>query len=186
MNRPDRQDPSEDELLAIRCQLGERAAFDELVTQWGPRLRTYLRRLLASDADADDLVQDVWLRALRGLPGLRDPARFRSWLFGIAHRAMIDRLRERYASRIDDAAEPEQIGALDPAFEREIDRQVLEQGLASLLLPDRETISLFYLEGLSLAEIAGTQCIPIGTVKSRLHRARISLRRNLVKRGETA
>lgn len=90
-------DQRADELLGIRCQLGERAAFDELIERYATRLRAYVRRVADDDAEADDLVQDTWLRVLRGLPGLRQPARLRSWLFGIAHRVLIDRLRLRYA-----------------------------------------------------------------------------------------
>lgn len=175
-------DPSADELLAIRCQLGEPEAFDELVERWGARLRGYLLRV-ATD-DAEDLVQEVWLRVLRGLPGLREPTKFRSWFFGIAHRVLIDRLRSRYADRVETGLEADDHGELDPAFARDINRELIDSGLATLQVPEREAIGLFYFEELSLAEISTTLGVPEGTVKSRLHRARASLRCHFDKQGE--
>jgi RNA polymerase sigma-70 factor (ECF subfamily) len=88
-----------------------------------------------NDADADDPVQDTWLRILRGLPGLRDRARLRAWLFGIAHRVIIDRLRTRYAepghSGVDALAD-------DADLQDEHLRQdQVERGLAALAPPDR-------------------------------------------------
>ena len=67
-------DPRADELLAIRCQLGERAAFDTLVARFQQPLWRYARNLTGSDAAADDASQEVWLRALRGIVRLRDGA----------------------------------------------------------------------------------------------------------------
>ena len=67
-----------DELLAIRCQLGERDAFDELIERYADRLRGYVRRFSNQASETDDLVQDIWLRVLRALPGLREPARLRA------------------------------------------------------------------------------------------------------------
>ena len=82
----------EDELLVIRCQLGERSAFDELTERWHPPLWKYVRRLAGEDDAAKDVAQDVWLRVLRGIGRLRDGSRLRPWLFGIARRALMDRL----------------------------------------------------------------------------------------------
>src|SRR5215207_4493533 len=90
--------PAHDELLVVRCQLGEREAFDELIDQWHARLWQYARRLAGSDEAADDAVQDVWLRVLRGIAQLRDSTKLRAWLFGIARRVLMDRLRQQYAA----------------------------------------------------------------------------------------
>jgi len=167
-------DDLEDELLAIRCQLGERDAFDELIDRYAQRLRGFVRRVADSESEADDLVQDAWLRILRGLPGLRDPARLRSWVFGIAHRVIIDRLRLRYA---EPARAP--IEALVDEADLQADylrHAQVERGLAVLAPPEREVIALFYLEQLTLADIAEVTAVPVGTVKSRLHRARTRIR----------
>ena len=85
----------EDEWLVVRCQLGERQAFDELIEQWSGPVWKYVRRLTGSDDAADDVVQNVWLRVLRGIHKLRDGSKLRAWLFGIAHRTLMDRLREQ-------------------------------------------------------------------------------------------
>lgn len=176
MNEEQNQGESKrsDELLAIRCQLGERAAFDELIERYADRLRGYVRRVANSESEADDLVQDAWLRILRGMPGLRDPARLRSWLFGIAHRVLIDRLRLRYA---EPAHAPVEALVDDADLQAEhLKRDQVERGLAALAPPEREAVVLFYLEQLTLTEMAEVMAVPVGTAKSRLHRARARLR----------
>lgn len=84
-----------DELLVVRCQLGEPRAFDDLVASWHAPLWQYIRRMVGRDDEAQDLLQDVWLRIIRGIPRLRDGARLRGWLFGIARRARGRRCRPR-------------------------------------------------------------------------------------------
>ena len=164
------------ELLAVRCQLGERQALDALVARWHLPLWKYARRLTGGGEAADDVVQDVWLRILRGLPGLREPARLRPWIFGIARRVLMDRLRAQYAAppfadvEVGDLGEPDDPRG-DPG-----DMDLLHGELASLPVLEREVLVLFYLDELSLAELADVLAIPIGTAKSRLFRARRSLR----------
>src|SRR5262245_56034891 len=95
---PQSPDSRPDELLAFRCQLGQRPAFDALISRWHEPLWRYLRRLSNADDVASDLAQDTWIRVLRGIASLRDPARLRPWLFGIARRVAMDRLRAQYAA----------------------------------------------------------------------------------------
>lgn len=170
----------EDEWIAVRCQLGERAAFDELIRRWHGPIGQYLRHLTDDDA-AQDLAQDVWLRVLRGIGRRRDPARVRSWIFGIAHRTWIDTLRKKYAVVLTDIEEAEQREPPDPAAADDLERDLaaVERELARLPAIEREALTLFYLRELSISEIAEALEIPIGTVKSRLHRARRMLRREL-------
>jgi RNA polymerase sigma factor (sigma-70 family) len=165
-----------DELLAIRCQLGERAAFDELIARWHEPLWRYLRRLANSDEVAGDLAQDTWVRVLRGMSALREPARLRPWLFGIARRVAMDRLRFEYTRRGAEDIELDALPGDDPAPELEADAAAIDKALAGLPMAEREMLTLFYLRELSLAEIAAKLSVPIGTVKSRLHRARNELR----------
>src|SRR5690606_21965510 len=93
---PDAQ-AREDEWLAVRCQLGERAAFDALIRRWNDPIWRYLRRLSSSEDDALEMTQEVWLRVVRGIARLREGARLRAWLFGIARRVAMDRLRHQCA-----------------------------------------------------------------------------------------
>ena len=87
-----------DELLVVRCQLGELDAFDELIAIWHRPLWLYVRRMVQRDDEAQDLLQEIWIRVLRGMPRLRDGSRLRGWLFGIAHNVLMDRLRREYAT----------------------------------------------------------------------------------------
>lgn len=165
-----------DELLVLRCLLGERTAFDDLIQRWSGPLRRHLRRVVGDQEVADDLVQEVWLRVLQGLARLRDPSRFRSWLFGIAHRAVMDHLRGRYAQGLpsdEDLADIPSDSPEEGAAQAHMD---IERGLGLLPVTEREVVTLFHLEELSLAEVAAVLSIPVGTVKSRLHRARSLLR----------
>jgi RNA polymerase sigma-70 factor (ECF subfamily) len=174
----------EDELLAVRCQLGEPAAFDELFARWHLPLWKYLRRLLDSDESTSDTVQDVWVRVLRGIGRLRDTGRLRAWLFGVARRAAMDRLRVKYA-------EPPfadlDVGTLDlPADangDLEGDSRALHDELSQLPFIEREILALFYLQELSLQQLSDVLAIPVGTAKSRLFRARHLLRQRLSARG---
>ncbi|WP_433463123.1 RNA polymerase sigma factor [Spirillospora sp. CA-128828] len=147
----------DDELLVVRCQLGESEAFAELVGLWHAPVLTFVRRMLDSER-ADDVAQEIWVAVLRGLPRLADPGRFTPWLFTIARRAVLDRLRQEYtnAERPGKAEEPP---AGDLA-EEVVERTELVAALADLSIAD-------------CAQICG---IPAGTVKSRLHRARRQLR----------
>ena len=179
MDAPGQAPKPQDTLLVVRCQLGEKAAFDALISRWTPSLHRYALKL-AQDRDlADDLVQDVWLKVLRGLDRLREPERFRPWLFGIAHRTFVDRLRIRYAqpaeANMDLNALPDANGGDDPFTLR----HAVHQGLDALPVIEREVLTLFYLEDMPHADIATALAIPIGTVKSRLHRARTLLRHHL-------
>jgi RNA polymerase sigma-70 factor (ECF subfamily) len=176
-------DPREDMLLAVRCQLGERAAFDDLIRRWASPLRRYVQRVVGNAEHSDELVQDIWLRVLQGIGRLQDPSRFRAWLFGIAHRRLMDRLRERYGSPLDPGADADGIAADLPDPDRDLEARELERGLQRLPAPEREVLSLFYLEELSLAEVAQVLAVPAGTVKSRLFRARKLLRIEIT--GET-
>ena len=168
-----------DELLVIRCQLGEREAFAELVRAWHDPVRGYLRRMLDDDR-SDDVAQEVWLAVFRALPRLREPARFAPWLFTIARRAVTDRLRAHYAQPAPPEAEPDD----DPA-DLLLDRITLTEALNTVPPREREVLILFHLQDLSLEDCAEICGVPAGTVKSRLSRARKLLRAQLEEKGYT-
>lgn len=168
-----------DELLVVRCRLGEREAFAELVRTWHDPVWNYVRRMLGPSR-ADDVAQEVWVAVVRGLPRLKEPGRFAPWLFTIARRAVADRLREEYA-RPEIPMEEERASA-DPA-DALVDRADLLAGLSGLPVREREVLVLFYLQDLSLEDCAQICAVPVGTVKSRLSRARRMLRDQLTQRG---
>jgi len=172
-----------DELLTVRCQLGESDAFDELIARWHGPLWAFVRRLTGADDIAHDTVQDVWLRVLRGIASLRDGARLRAWLFGIAHRAVMDRMRQKYrdARFVDDDVDA--LSTAEESWPSPGDLEALHEELDSLPIAERELLTLFYLRELSLAEVAEVLAIPVGTAKSRLFRARALLRAQLTAQG---
>jgi RNA polymerase sigma-70 factor (ECF subfamily) len=169
----------EDELLAVRCQLGEREAFEQLIARWYDPVWRYARRVGGSEESADEVTQEVWMRVLRSIGRLREPSRLRPWLFGIARRVLMDRLRVKYATPdLVDVAGRELAADADGLDER-IDLESMHEALERLPLVEREVLTLFYLQELTLAEVADVLAVPAGTVKSRLFRARPLLRRAL-------
>lgn len=172
-------DAERDALLVVRAQLGDRQALGELVGHWHLPVWRYVRAMLGDRARADDVSQEAWARALRALPGLRQPERFAPWLLTIARRSVQANIRQGYD--IEPAPEPvtadEATGVLDRA-------QVTE-GLAGLPEREREVLILFYLHDLALDDCAQVLGVPPGTVKSRLNRARRQLREQMIKKGYT-
>jgi len=175
MNRTD------DELLAIRCQLGEPAAFDDLIARWHEPLWRYLRKLTGDDDTAAESIQDVWLKVLRAIPKLRDAARLRAWMFSIARRVVMDRLREKYATPPSVSADDVDLEDVPQELEDEL--EVMREELERLPVIDREALVLFYLKELTLLEMTEVLGVPVGTVKSRLFRARKTLRTQLERKG---
>ncbi|WP_236029664.1 RNA polymerase sigma factor [Paractinoplanes lichenicola] len=181
-----------DELLVVRCQLGERDAFAELVREWHGAVERYVTRMLGRGDD--DVVQEVWLAVVKGLPRLREPERFAPWLFTIARRAVMNRLREAYAPTAEPLDQPQPTSGRGistpvwepPASEAVVDREAMAGALAALPAREREVLLLFYLEDLPLDACAQICGVPVGTIKSRLHRARRLLREELTREGYEA
>ena len=86
----------QDARLAVRCQLGDKDAWEELVERWNPRLWRFISGMLTDQATAEDVLQTVWMRAVRSMTRLRDPERLAAWLYRIARLAVADRLRGQY------------------------------------------------------------------------------------------
>jgi RNA polymerase sigma-70 factor (ECF subfamily) len=164
------------ELLVVRCQLGEPEAFDALIERWHRPLWLYIRRMTGSHDEARDLLQEVWLRVIRGLARLRDASRFRGWLFGIARRTLMDRLRREYAEPPAEDIDVAELAAQEDPSGIETDVASMEAALETLPAVERDVLTLFYLNDLTLAELAQALNVPTGTVKSRLFRARGMLR----------
>lgn len=173
-----------EEWLALRCQLGEPAAFEELVTEFERPLLYYSAKLLGDENQAFDVVQEVWLRALRQIRRLEQPGAVRAWLYRMAHGISVDRLRqERSRRRVEEIKSL----AVDEAIESPVfcadDVAAVHRALDQLELAHREVIVLQFLEDMSIAEIASVLDCPQGTVKSRLHYAKRALREALNRGG---
>ncbi|MFQ5490305.1 MAG: RNA polymerase sigma factor [Phycisphaerae bacterium] len=170
----------QDELLVLQCQQGDAAALKTLISRWQPRLARLAWRLTADREAARDVVQDAWLAIVRGLRRLDDPARFRSWAYRIVNNKCADWTRRRVVQRsvardLQNAAvtkAADQTGKTDSTGEVASMRQALKR------LPDeqRSILSLHYLDGMGVADIARVLDVPVGTVKSRLYHARNRLK----------
>lgn len=163
-----------DELLVTLVRSGDRVAGERLAARWQPRLVRTARRLLRDDELAREAVQEAWAAICRGWMGLRDPARFPAWAFGILHRKCVDAIRSQQSGRqrfVPGDSAPE---TAIPA--RGEDRLALDQAMSTLSLDHRAAALLFFGEGLTLAEIARATGVPVGTAKSRLFHARRQLK----------
>ena len=178
----------EDGEIVRRICAGERELFDHLLRRYNQRLYRLARAVLRSDGDAEDVVQETWLRAFAHLTQLAEPARFAAWVSRIALYEAWARARRRNgradewspaADRIAQAA-----AAGDPeraAADQEIQR-VLETAIDSLPEKYRLVLVLRGIEGLSAAEAARALNISRVAVSTRFHRARALLRAELARR----
>lgn len=146
------------------------------------KLRPFIARRVRSEADADDVVQDVFLRMLKGLPDLRDEQRFGPWVYTIARSAIVDHQRAAARHRVATGA-PEELE--EPPLEE--DDRVVERELAGYIAPFiamlpttyREALTLTELEGLTQREAAEMLGISLSGMKSRVQRGRAQLRKAL-------
>jgi RNA polymerase sigma-70 factor (ECF subfamily) len=180
----DRLTSTRDELLALRCQAGDPAAIADLIAEFERPLLYYLVKMFGNEDRAYDVLQEVWLKAASTIRRLVAPRALRVWLYRLAHGIAVDHIRrERVHHNAErERAAPEDAGAADPEFTA-VDAQAIHRALDELPAPQREAIVLFFLEDLSLEDIADVVGCPVGTVKSRLHYARRALHDLLIRDG---
>jgi len=164
-----------DKELATRVALsGDRQAFTILVERHQGAVRNYLRRLLVSDnATADDLAQETFLAAFQKMNSWRGTAKLSTWLHTIAYRKFLDyqrkHRRQAVMAKIPDAGQDNR---------RAIDNEIMASHLMGLLKPeDRAVMTLAYATGMSHSEIADVVDQPLGSVKARIHRAKLKLKK---------
>ena len=161
---------------------GSREAFDRLARRWTPKLVRYATRVLGHPEAARDIVQETWVGAIRGLKQLDDPSRFPAWIYSIAHRKCIDGIRgNQRQRRLMNSVEQESAVAAAGTQSRfgQGDHSDLAAAISRLSPEHRDVVHLFYGEDLGVDEIASVLAVPAGTVKSRLHHARESLKNYL-------
>lgn len=177
--RPPAPESLPDQALVQRARFGDDVAFRELVHRHQGRIRGLLLRLCRGDAAlCDDLAQEVFLRVHRGLVGFEGRARFSTWVYRIAYNVYLNH-RERTRELVElprgyDAATPG-TGSRDHAGRSDL-RRDLQQALDNLPERYRRVLILHYLRDVSYPEIAELLDIPLGTVKTHLHRAKRLLR----------
>ncbi|MDH7568190.1 MAG: sigma-70 family RNA polymerase sigma factor [Armatimonadota bacterium] len=181
-----------DRLLVERCKQNDIEAYAVLVDRYRNKILNYVARYSGA-ADAEDLTQEVFIRAYLGIKNFRGRSSFQTWLFQIANNVCVDRFRRARRERV--------VCSLDHPIETdggEVEREVpdwsnnpeeLAHGRemqemvqrALLMLPEklRAVVVLHDLQGMPYEEIAEILGIPVGTVKSRLFNARMELRKRL-------
>ena len=157
--------------LVERAQRGDHEAFEALAVPAYHRLYAIARRILRDGYAAEDAVQDALVRAWRDLRGLRDPDRFDAWLHRLLYRACIDEARRLRRHRVDIELTPIDAPSVDDGVSVTNDRDQLERGFSRLEPEARALIVLHHYLDLPLPEVAIALGIPLGTAKSRLHRA---------------
>lgn len=172
---------AEEEGIVARARTGDAQAFDQLVSRYGDRLYNLCLRLLGHPEDASDVAQAAFVRAYVSLSEFGGRASFGTWLYRIAVNCCLDHLKRR--RRRPEVALTEEIPAdLDDPNERLAarDRQrLVRAAIRELPKHQRAVLVLYDLQGLSYEEIAVVIGANVGTVKSRLNRARLALRDKL-------
>ena len=166
-----------DHYLVTAARLGDKSALGRLAQLWQPKLLRHAQRLLGEEEAAREATQDSWLEILRGLPGLREARAFPAWAYRIVSRRCAGSVRQRQGRRQRDVAETfDDVASTTGSPEQSASADELHALLASLPVHHRATLALFYLEGLTVAEIAAALEIAPGTVKTRLMHARHRMR----------
>jgi RNA polymerase sigma-70 factor, ECF subfamily len=178
--------PTDAELVAGALG-GDQECFRELVARFERPLYALIQRMVHDPQTAEDLAQEVFVKAHRHLASYDPHRKFASWLFKIAHNATVDHLRRAELVTVPLAAEDDEGGGLiavladataespAAAAERRDMARALERAIAGLRPDYREVVVLRYVEGLAYQEICDVLALPIGTVKTNLHRARKEL-----------
>ncbi|TDR47364.1 RNA polymerase sigma-70 factor (ECF subfamily) [Tahibacter aquaticus] len=168
-----------DEFLVAAAITGDRQALVRLVTRWQPRLLRHAWRVLGNADGAKDMVQEAWMEILKGLARLDDLAAFPAW----AYRIVTRRCQRTFLARGRVWRAPE-TGEFEPNLEAPehasgefaADLNIVLKAIGRLPATQRAAMALFYLEDLSVAEIAIATDVPPGTVKTRLMHARRKVR----------
>jgi RNA polymerase sigma-70 factor, ECF subfamily len=170
-----------EQLPLTQARAGEPAAWGALFRRYQLPLYVYVFELVRNEQTSLDIVQETFIAAVRHISGLRDDEKFGGWLFGIAHQKVIQCWRKRKEILFDEIPEsPDEFedSPDDLLIRREHENEFMNL-LNQLPLPQRSVLLLHFVEGFSLDEIARITETQLGTVKSRLHYAKKSLRKLL-------
>ena len=185
--------PSEtnDAILVERAQKGDRAAIDTLIVRYQGKAYQFAYRLAGNMDDASDLVAESFVRVYSAMPRFRREAQFSTWLYRIITNCFLDqrkREKNRQHQSLDDAlaVNPDQPQTTatsgespSEASERGERERIIKAAVERLPEYQRAMIVMYHVENLSYEDIASALDLPVGTVKSRLNRARLSLREAL-------
>ncbi|MBI2501910.1 MAG: sigma-70 family RNA polymerase sigma factor [Candidatus Latescibacteria bacterium] len=176
----------EDRELVAKALAGGPEAFGPIVEQYQGTVFAVALSRLGNFHEAEDVAQQVFVEAFQRLGRLRDPARLGAWLRSATVNRCIDLLRR---NKEDLGLDPEELASHGPSPEEKLERrEVRDQVMAAISrLPpkQRETVTLFYISGHSIQEIAALQGVPTGSIKRRLYDARARLREEMLEMVDT-
>jgi len=182
INQPDNLEATTEQLV-LDAQQGMTEAFDELVVRFQQMVYVVCWQRLRNEAEAQEVAQEVLIKAFEKLYQLKEPAAFAGWLRSIAVRQSINRCTRR-APTI--AVEPQSLEGIDNREASPLDAMLADEranqlhaGLDRLASLDRSTLQAFYLRGQSLRQMSDEFSAPVGTIKRRLHVARKRLAQQL-------
>lgn len=169
--------------LVKAARRGDRQAWDTLIRLYQRSVLEVIRRRVKTEADAEEICQEVFLQAIRKLSQLKEPEAIGGWLRRIAERLSLNFLtRSRSSKNFDDRTWEDHNDGRNEPF-KEVSRREAQdavwQGLNQLGAMDREALFAFYIEGKSLSQMSEEFAVPLGTVKRRLHVARKRLAKHL-------
>lgn len=178
---PRKRDPragESEQALIERCRQGDEQAFRELVDQYKGLVFALVARSITDRARAEEMAQDVFLRVYRGLPYFRGEARLSTWIYRIVVNLLAAERRPVEVESIDgrEGGPSHEPSAEDPAFDELALRNRMEKAIARLPVHYQVLINGHYMKGLRYEELAEALQLPMGTVKTHLHRAKRQLR----------
>ena len=180
---------SDDHRLIAECLQGRTSAFGELICRYQDRLYNTVFRLLDNAEDARDVVQEAFLNAYQSLDSFKGDSLFFTWLYRIAFNTAISfKRKQRVTLRLQGGEDSAQIDPLDEsegnqpgfALERAEEERRIQRALNRLSPEHRAVLVMKDIEGQKYEVIADVLQVPIGTVRSRIHRARLELRELLL------
>ncbi len=182
-----------DEELVRRAKHGDRFAFDELVRRYQDKIYRLARRMTETEEDAEDVLQEAFVKAYRALPRFKERSRFSTWLYRITVNLALMKLRrkkfetlsldtplENDTGSMTRDIEGQGLNPLERLIAKE-SKQLLDRAVSELPARYRAVFILRDVEGLSTEETARILGITVASVKSRLHRTRIALREKLLR-----
>lgn len=182
---------AEELALVERCQSGDAAAFDSLVAKYASQVYNLAYRMIGDPDDAEDISQEVFLRVHRAIKGFRGSSSFTTWVYRVATNVCLDELKRRkrrptvteWSEQEEASVEPSPAAAANPeaATLRRERQELVQRAIRSLPEAQRVVVVLYDLQGLSYDEIAEALGASLGTVKSRLNRARVALKSKLAR-----
>ena len=167
-----------EQVLVLRCQIGDKDAFAELIERYQAPLRYFISRLSANPETAEDIFQDTWLTVIRRIYSLKKTEAFSTWLYRIARNKVYQQLRrKKMLSKLDEnIAVPN--NTENDVFSPE-DAAKVHRCLKELLPEYREVLMLRFLEQMSYEQISQVINCRLGTVKSRIHYAKLALKKEM-------